>query len=110
LGVSVATLVEVFADHHPGNPAASRCPGCGYRYPDQVIDCPTNAVVRPLLRRRRGEDPEAVARLTATQFADLLKPHRSTVVRGSRGRAESSTTPGYQARSLFDLAGKDALR
>src|SRR5690242_13153407 len=37
LSVSVATLVEVFADHHPANPdgtAASVCPGCGYRYPD----------------------------------------------------------------------------
>jgi hypothetical protein len=32
LGVSVATLVQVFADHHPGSPAASVCPGCGYRY------------------------------------------------------------------------------
>src|SRR3954468_21648307 len=71
LSVSVATLVQVFADHHPGSPAASVCPGCGYRYPDKVSDCPTNATVRPLLLRRRGEDPETVARLTADQYADL---------------------------------------
>jgi hypothetical protein len=76
LGVNVATLVEVFADHHPGLPAASVCPGCGYRYPDNVTDCPTNATVRPLLYRRRTEDAKAVARLSADQFADLhnLKP------------------------------------
>ena len=39
--MSVATLVRVFADHHPGSPVASVCPGCGYRYPDNVSDCPT---------------------------------------------------------------------
>src|SRR3954467_14453606 len=62
LHVTVATLVQVFADHHPGSPAASVCPGCGYRYPDGVLDCPTNATVRPLLLKRRGQDPEAGAR------------------------------------------------
>jgi hypothetical protein len=61
MGVSVATLVQVFADHHPGDPAASACPGCGYRYPDGVADCPTNATARPLLRRRRFEDETVVA-------------------------------------------------
>src|SRR3954471_15721246 len=34
VGLSVATLVQVFADHYPGSPAASCCPGCGYRYRD----------------------------------------------------------------------------
>src|SRR5919107_4221776 len=74
LNVSVATLVRVFADHHSGSPAASVCPGCGYRYPDGVRDCPTNATVRPLLYRRRGDDPDAVARLTSVQFEDLHHP------------------------------------
>src|SRR4029453_7471968 len=73
LSVSVATLVQVFADHHPGIPAASVCPGCGYRYPDGVLDCPTNATVRPLLLRRRGEDRDALARLSPAQFQDLHK-------------------------------------
>src|SRR4051794_21083146 len=67
LGVSVATLVQVFADHHPGIPVASVCPGCGYRYPDGTSDCPTLATVRPLLLRRRSEDRDAVARLNPVQ-------------------------------------------
>ncbi|WP_349290872.1 hypothetical protein [Actinoplanes solisilvae] len=111
LHVSVADLVQVFADHHPGIPAASVCPGCGFRYPDGVLDCPTNATVRPLLRRRRGEDRAAVARLTGEQMEDLLKANASKVTRASRrARPEPPTTPGYQARSLFDLAGKDVSR
>src|SRR3954471_22548241 len=81
IGVTVATLVQVFADHHPGSPASSVCPGCGYRYPDNVLDCPTNATVRPLLLRRRGEDREAVARLDPVQFEDLHHANRSKVTR-----------------------------
>jgi hypothetical protein len=108
LSVSVATLVQVFADHHPGIPAASVCPGCGYRYPDGVLNCPTNATVRPLLLRRRGEDREAVARLTPEQFEDLLKTNANKVTRAAkRARPEPPTTPAYRATSLFDLAGKD---
>ncbi len=33
LGVSVAVLVAVFADHHPGTPATASCPACAYAYP-----------------------------------------------------------------------------
>ena len=33
LGLTVAQLVAVFADHHPGNPQASTCPGCAYAPP-----------------------------------------------------------------------------
>jgi hypothetical protein len=87
LGVTVATLVRVFADHHPGSPAASVCPGCGYRYPDGVLDCPTNATVRPLLLRRRGEDPDAVASLTPDQFADLHRLGTARAKRPAPGRA-----------------------
>src|SRR3954454_7587616 len=74
LAVSVATLVRVFADHHPGSPAASVCPGCGYRFPDGSTGCPTFVTVRPLLLRRRGEDRDAVAQLSGVQLADLHKP------------------------------------
>ena len=94
LSVSVATLVRVFADHHPGSPAACVCPGCGYRYPDGVLDCPTNATVRPLLLRRRGEDRDAVATLTPVQFADL---HHRTTARSQRpagGRRSAPSTAG----------------
>ena len=66
-------------------------------------------VVRPLLVRRRGEDPKAVAQLSGEQLENLLKANRSKVTRAARSaRPEPPTTPGYQARSLFDLAGKDA--
>jgi hypothetical protein len=111
MAVTVATLVQVFADHHPGDPAASRCPGCGYHYPDNGVarrnDCPTNATVRPLLRSRRNEDEAAVARLTPVQFADLIgttKPrtHRATAVRSSALTALVPDRP-----SLFDHDGKD---
>src|SRR3954468_22347433 len=107
LGISVATLVQVFAAHHPGSPASSVCPGCGYRYPDQVLDCPTNATVRPLLLKRRGEDRDAVARLDPVQFEDLHKANASKVTRAARGRTEP-TAPVFKASSLFDLAGKDS--
>ena len=110
LNVSVPTLVRVFADHHPGSPAASACPGCGYRYPDGVRDCPTNATVRPLLYRRRGDDQAAVARLSAVQFADLHKTNHAKVTRAALRARTEPTTPAYQAASLFDLAGKDAPR
>ncbi|MFG1608351.1 hypothetical protein [Actinoplanes sp. NPDC049265] len=107
LGVSVATLVQVFADHHPGDPAASCCPGCGFRYPDDGRpDCPTNATVRPLLRRRRNEDPSAVERLSPVQFANLIgttKPRKRGTVRPA-----APTSPGPdRAPTLFDPHGED---
>ena len=107
LGVSVATLVRVFADHHPGSPAASVCPGCGYRYPDKVLDCPTNAIVRPLLLRRRGEDRNAVASLTPDLFADLHQPINARIRAAVRQAGPTAPclnrTPG-----LFDPYGKDS--
>jgi hypothetical protein len=72
LSVTVPILVDVFADHYPGSPPAAACPYCGYRYPDKVRDCPTNATVRPLLVRRRHEDWQAFTRLTEDQRVDLL--------------------------------------
>lgn len=106
--VTVATLVQVFADHHPGDPAASVCPGCGYRYPEGQCDCPSNATVRPLLRRRRHEDDAVVARLSPVQFADLIgttKPrtHRAAAVRQA---AYTALVPDRPA-ALFDLSGKE---
>jgi hypothetical protein len=108
LAVTLPTLVQVFADHHPGDPAASRCPGCGYRYPDGQSDCPTNATVRPILRRRRHEDDAVVARLSPVQFADLIgttKPrnYRATAVRQSALTALVPDRP----TPLFDFHGKD---
>jgi hypothetical protein len=107
LSVSLATLVQVFADHHPGIPAASVCPGCGYRYPDKVSDCPTNATVRPLLYRRRGEDPETVARLTDDQYADLHDRTTARLQRAAVRQAATTPCPDRRAPSLFDLDAKD---
>jgi hypothetical protein len=106
LSVSVATLVQVFADHHPGNPAASVCPGCGYRYPDGAADCPSNATARPLLLRRRNEDPAAVARLSPDQFADLHQRTTTRMRAAVRQAAQPEPCPN-RAPTLFDPNGKD---
>ncbi|WP_348651285.1 hypothetical protein [Micromonospora sp. WMMD1128] len=104
LGVTVATLAQVFADHHPGSPAASVCPGCGFRYPDGVTDCPTNATVRPLLYRRRGEDKQALTVLTPDQLADLHNPKAARSNRTATRRAAQPTPPApRQEPTLFGL-------
>jgi hypothetical protein len=100
LGVSVATLVEVFADHYPGNPTAPVCPGCGYRYPDQVTDCPTNATVRPVLYRRRGEARQALTALSPDQYADL---HNLKTARINRTAIKQAAQPVGDAPALFDI-------
>jgi hypothetical protein len=103
LSVSVAALVEVFADHHPGEPASSVCPGCGYRYPDGVADCPTNATVRPLLYRRRAEDKQALSRLSPVQYADLHgRKHRGNPAAADRS-ARPVAIPAGHSSDLFDL-------
>jgi hypothetical protein len=110
IGVTVATLVQVFADHHPGSPTASRCPGCGFRYPDNVSDCPTNATVRPLLRQRRGEDRDAVARLAPDQFADLIGTTKPRFTRAAvRQAASHAPDPNRPALPLFNLGTETAL-
>jgi hypothetical protein len=107
--VTVATLAEVFADHHPAHPdgtTASVCPGCGYRYPDGVTDCPTLATVRPVLHRRRAEDRDAVARLSPILFADLHHPHTARPDRAFRAVAaqvaRSAPSPA-RPTTLLDL-------
>jgi hypothetical protein len=105
LGVTVATLVEVFADHHPGIPVASQCPTCRYRYPAGTTDCPTNATVRPVLYRRRGEDTKAVSSgLSPIQFADLhdLKTARTNRA-ASRQAAQPAPRLDQDAPTLFDF-------
>lgn len=105
LGVTVATLVEVFADHHPGVPMSSTCPGCGYRYPDGVSDCPTNATARPLLKARRHEDPKALERLTPDQFDDLRSEKTARTNRAAAKRA-SQPVRRDDAPCLFDLTSR----
>lgn len=106
IGVTVATLVAVFADHWPDFTAGTACPACGYQYPSGVTDCPTNATVRPLLYRRRTEDPKAVASLTDDQVVSL---HNRKALRHSRTAARqaarSTPLPAQDTVSLFDLLG-----
>jgi hypothetical protein len=106
LSLSVPTLVAVFADHHPGIPAASSCPGCGFVYPDGIGDCPTNATVRPLLYRRRAEDKHAFDRLAPDQYADLhkTKPRNSRVPMDVRS-ARPAVPPSHTAPHLFEPNG-----
>jgi hypothetical protein len=103
LGVGLDTLVAVFADHCRGIPAASVCPGCGYRFPADDLDgdCPTNLVVRPLLQRRQHERLSALRPLTPAQMAELeVKPKFRTT---NRTTAPSEVVAG----ELFDT---DPLR
>lgn len=92
--VTVPQLVAVFADHHPGTPAAIQCPGCAHIY-DNETDCPTNKVVRPLLRQRRNENLRALDRLTRDQRQDLMTPPATS--RAHRSYYRPVTKPG-----LFD--------
>ena len=104
LCVTVATLVAVFIDHFPGRPVPSLCPGCGYRYPDNVTDCPTNATVRVQLYKRRHEDKQAITRLTPDQYADLFDRKVVRANRAGMRQAAQSLSPVDQGEEpLFDL-------
>lgn len=108
MSITVPTLVEVFTDHWPGIPAASVCPGCGFRYTDKQTDCPTLATVRPLLYRRRNEDRQAVNRLNPDQTDDLHGRNKTR----NRAAARQATQPAPPAPrvvpNLFDTH-KEAL-
>jgi hypothetical protein len=86
LDVTVALLVTLFADHHPGKPAAAQCPGCGHVYSEDEDDCPTNTVVRPLLYRRRNEHKASLSGLTPVQYEDLMTPPATSRARRSYPR------------------------
>ncbi|MEV6845461.1 hypothetical protein [Actinoplanes sp. NPDC051411] len=74
LGLTVATLVRLWADHTPPvRPTRATCRTCGHAYTDTAPLCPTAATVRPLLVRRRYEGgPTALDLLTSNQIDDLL--------------------------------------
>ncbi|WP_233559171.1 hypothetical protein [Micromonospora radicis] len=81
MGVSVAQLVTLWADHTPARlPVPVTCPGCGHPYSEKAPMCPTAAVVRPLLRRRRHEIRGAIDALTPNQLADLTGKRLSTAL------------------------------
>jgi hypothetical protein len=74
LGLTVAHLVRLWADHTPPvRPSRATCRTCSHNYTDTAALCPTAAVVRPLLLRRRYEGgPKALDLLTSNQIDDLL--------------------------------------
>ena len=80
LTLTVADLVRLWADHTPPvRPVPGHCRACGHIYTHQGPLCPTAAVVRRLLRRRRHEaGPDALALLTSHQVDDLLRAKPST--------------------------------
>ncbi|NIL40225.1 hypothetical protein HCB17_02855 [Salinispora arenicola] len=82
LGVTVAQLVTLWADHAPARlPVPLACPGCGHPYSETAPLCPTASVVRPLLRRRRREvGTDALNPLTPLQLQDLTGNRQSTAL------------------------------
>ena len=82
LTLTVANLVRLWADHTPPiRPVPGHCRTCGHIYSQSAPLCPTAAVVRPLLRRRRHEaGPEALQTLTGHQTDDLLGTRLSTAL------------------------------
>ena len=97
--------MQVFADHYPGSPVPALCPCCGYRYPDQVTDCPTNATVRPQLYKRRAEDPAALRRLTRDQYVNLHDRKTARTNRVALRHANQPASATDVAEVLFDVYG-----
>jgi hypothetical protein len=80
--LTVANLVRLWADHTPpSRPVPGHCRTCGHIYSQAAPLCPTAAVVRPLLRRRRHETgPAALNPLTSNQLEDLVGTRLSTAL------------------------------
>lgn len=78
--VTTRQLLHVWADHTPAlsTDIPDACPACGHRWHRLAPLCPTAAIVRPLLRRRRYElgRNTAVQALTFNQYRDLTDPLR----------------------------------
>jgi hypothetical protein len=107
LGLTVALLVVVYADHHPGDTDPEACPTCGQPYPLRERLCPSGAFAARLLRSRRHEDAKALRVLSASQLADLLGDSTTGSAPGVRdvlGPPQTSSPP-HRFRHLPDLFG-----
>ena len=80
MNLTVTDLVAIWADHTPKSlPVPRACTTCGHRYSRTAPLCPSAAVTRPLLRRRRyGINPAVLDALTDNQLQDLTGKHLST--------------------------------
>jgi hypothetical protein len=104
LTITVPQLVIVWADHCPANtPVPARCPGCGHLYTAANPLCPSAAVVRPLLRRRRYQvNPIVFEPLTYNQHEDLFGNRLSTAaVPGSLPVIDAPARPTHEVVDLF---------
>jgi hypothetical protein len=91
LGLTVALLAVVYADHHPGDTDPEACPTCGQPYPLRERLCPSGAFAAKLLRTRRHEDPRALGVLTPAQRNDLYD-----LTSSPGGRTTTGSTPGVR--------------
>ena len=89
--LTIPLLVTLWGDHTPALlPVPLSCPTCRHRYSAESPLCPTAAVVRPILRRRRYEGSRlqpgyrtanpALTALTPNQLQDLTGTRLSTAL------------------------------
>jgi hypothetical protein len=102
LGITVAQLVTLWADHYPANlPVPLACPTCGHPYSAKQPLCPTATVVRPLLHKRRYEGhTNAFNALTYLQGVDLFGKKLATAELGDQPTTLPVTTG--EPPELFD--------
>jgi hypothetical protein len=109
LGLTVALLVVVYADHFPPEDDPEACPTCGQPYPLRERLCPSGAFAAKLLRTRRHEDPKALRVLSGPQLADLYGDSTTSTgstpgVRDVLGPPQTSSPP-HRFRHHPDLFG-----
>ena len=105
LRVSVATLVQVFADHHPGSPAATRVSGLRLPLPRRGPRLPHQRHRASAAAQAAWGRPGRGRPTHPDQFADLH--HRVTSRLRAAVRQAALTPCPDRHPSLFDLAGKD---
>lgn len=97
MAVTLPELVAILADHWaPAQPGSeSCCPGCGHEYTPEAPECPTAAVVRPLVAQRRWEGKPGTV---PWKQSELRRPAGGPSRAGSRSEPSGSDSP------LFELA------
>jgi len=79
--VTVDQLVAIFADHtvlhRPVSESWAHCPTCGHEYTASAPECPTAAVVRPLLAHRRAEGAVPPELLPALKVPARRSPRKA---------------------------------
>jgi hypothetical protein len=105
LAVTVRDLITLWAEHCPPTSVTPiNCASCGHTYTPTEPLCPTAAVVRPLLQRRRREVPteELLAALTYVQYRDLVDRHPHIAVALRTQASPHTGTDRPEPDALFD--------